>query len=72
MTLAGGSSSYMNGAIIAPSAALTISGGSGATVTEGGISVSSLTITGGATVKAILDTNEGSLAVYSSKPKLVQ
>jgi Flp pilus assembly protein TadG len=72
MTLSGGSSSYMNGAVIAPSAALTISGGSGATVMQGGISVSSLTISGGGTVKAILDTNEGSLAVYSSKPKLVQ
>jgi Flp pilus assembly protein TadG len=72
MTLSGGSSSYMNGAVIAPSAALTISGGSGVTVMQGGISASSLTISGGGTVKAILDTNEGSLAVYSSKPKLVQ
>jgi Flp pilus assembly protein TadG len=72
MTLSGGSSSYMNGAVIAPSAALTISNGSGATVMQGGISVNSLTLTGGAVVKAILDTNEGSLAIYSSKPKLVQ
>jgi Flp pilus assembly protein TadG len=72
MTLSGGSSSYMNGAIIAPNAALTISNGSSTAVMEGGISVSSLTITGGAVVKAILDTNEGSLAVYSAKPKLVQ
>jgi hypothetical protein len=39
---------------------------------EGGISVNSLTLTGGAVVKAILDTSEGNLAVYSSKPKLVQ
>lgn len=72
ITLSGGSSSYMNGAVIAPSAALTISNGSSTAVMEGGISVSSLTLTGGAVVKAILDTNEGSLAVYSSKPKLVQ
>jgi hypothetical protein len=72
MTLSGGSSSYMNGAVIAPGAALTISNGSGATVMQGGISVNSLTLTGGAVVKAILDTNEGSLAIYSSKPKLVQ
>jgi Flp pilus assembly protein TadG len=72
MTLSGGSSSYMNGAIIAPNAALTISNGSSTAVMEGGISVNSLTLTGGAVVKAILDTNEGSLAVYSSKPKLVQ
>ena len=72
ITLSGGSSSYMNGAIIAPSAALTASNGSSTAVMEGGISVNSLTLTGGAVVKAILDTNEGSLAVYSSKPKLVQ
>jgi Flp pilus assembly protein TadG len=72
MTLSGGSSSYMNGAIIAPGASLTLSNGSSAAVMEGGISVNSLTITGGAVVKAILDINEGSLAVYSSKPKLVQ
>jgi hypothetical protein len=62
----------MNGAIIAPGASLTLSNGSSAAVMEGGISVNSLTITGGAVVKAILDINEGSLAVYSSKPKLVQ
>jgi Flp pilus assembly protein TadG len=72
MTFTGGSQSYMNGAIIAPSAAITISGGSGSTVMEGGINASSLSLTGGATVKAILDTNEGSLSVYSSIPKLVQ
>jgi hypothetical protein len=72
MTFSGGSQSYMNGAIIAPSAAITIDGGSGSTVMEGGINASSLSLTGGATVKAILDTNEGSLSLYSSNPKLVQ
>jgi hypothetical protein len=72
MTFSGGSHSFINGAIIAPSSAITINGGSGATVMEGGINASSLTLTGGAAVKAILDTNEGSLSVYSSKPKLVQ
>ncbi|MGP8258677.1 MAG: pilus assembly protein TadG-related protein [Acidobacteriaceae bacterium] len=72
ITFTGGSQSYMNGAIIAPSAAITISGGSGSTVMEGGINASSLSLTGGATVKAILDTNEGSLSLYSSNPKLVQ
>jgi hypothetical protein len=61
----------MNGAIIAPSAAVTIENGSGAT-TKGGLVSTSLTIEGGGTVTAITDTNEGSLAVYSSKPKLVQ
>jgi hypothetical protein len=34
--------------------------------------VKSLTITGGGTVKALVDTNEGSLTIYSADPKLVQ
>jgi Flp pilus assembly protein TadG len=71
MTFTGGSSSYMNGAIVAPNAAVTINGGVGSTV-EGGIDAGSLTISGGAHVKAILDTPEGSLTVYSAKPRLVQ
>jgi Flp pilus assembly protein TadG len=71
LSFQGGSTTYMNGAIIAPSAAVTIENGSGAT-TKGGLVSTSLTIEGGGTVTAITDTNEGSLAVYSSKPKLVQ
>jgi len=71
ITLSGGSSSYMNGAIIAPSAALTASNGSSTAVMQGGISVKSLTITGGS-MNAVVDTNEGSLSVYAANPKLVQ
>jgi len=72
MTFTGGASAYINGGVIAPNAATTISGGSGATDLQGGISVKSLTITGGGTVKALVDTNEGTLTIYSAKPKLVQ
>lgn len=72
MTYTGGSSSYVNGGIIAPAAFLTVSGGSGATDLQGGLSVKSLTITGGAYVKALVDTNEGTLNIYSANPKLVQ
>ena len=72
MTFTGGSSSYINGGIIAPSSFLTIDGGSGATDLQGGISVKSLTITGGAYVKALVDTNEGALTIYGANPKLVQ
>jgi hypothetical protein len=72
MTYTGGSSSYINGGIIAPSSFFTIDGGSSATDLQGGISVKSLTITGGAYVKALVDTNEGTLTIYSATPKLVQ
>jgi hypothetical protein len=66
MSLQGGSSSYVNGAIYAPSAPLTIGNGSGATV-EGGIVASTLTMNGGGTLTAIADTNEGSLSTGSAK-----
>jgi Flp pilus assembly protein TadG len=72
MTMSGGSSSFVNGGIIAPDSFLTVNGGSGATNLQGGISVKSLTITGGAYVKALVDTNEGSFTIYSADPKLVQ
>jgi Flp pilus assembly protein TadG len=72
MTYTGGSSSFINGGIIAPASFLTIDGGSAATNLQGGISVKSLTITGGAYVKALVDTNEGSFTIYSADPKLVQ
>ena len=32
----------------------------------------SLTITGGAYVKALVDTNQGTMTIYSANPKLVQ
>jgi Flp pilus assembly pilin Flp len=67
----GGSSSYMNGAIIAPGANVTIDNGSSATA-EGGLVAKSLTIEGGGSFKAITDTTEGNLVIYAANPKLVQ
>jgi hypothetical protein len=61
MSIQGGSSTYMNGALYAPSASLTVGNASGA-VLNAGIAASSLTINGGGTVNAIEDTNEGSLS----------
>jgi hypothetical protein len=61
MSIQGGSTTYMNGALYAPSAAITIGNGSGA-VLDGGIAASSLTMNGGGTLNAIQDTNEGSLS----------
>ena len=71
MTISGGSTLYINGGIIAPSSSVTFSGGSSGNGMQGGISVKSLTITGGS-MNAVVDTNEGSLSVYAANPKLVQ
>jgi Flp pilus assembly protein TadG len=70
MSLQGGSSSYINGALYAPSAALTIGNGSGATV-NGAIYANTLTMNGGGTLTAVADANEGSLSMGSTA-KLVQ
>jgi Flp pilus assembly protein TadG len=72
ITFSGGASAFINGGIIAPNSFVTIDGGSGATDLQGGISVKSLTISGGGTVKALVDTNEGTLTILNAKPKLVQ
>jgi len=71
MTISGGSTLYMNGGIIAPSSSVIFSGGSSGNGMQGGISVKSLTISGGS-MNAVVDTNEGSLSVYAANPKLVQ
>ncbi len=70
ISVQGGSTSYMNGAIYAPSAAVTIGNGSSATL-KGGIVASSLTMNGGGVLSANAATNEGSLS-YGSSVKLVQ
>ena len=70
MSLQGGSSTYINGALYAPSAPLTIGNGSGASV-SGAIYASSLTMNGGGTLNAVADANEGSLSMGSSA-KVVQ
>jgi hypothetical protein len=69
MSIQGGSSTYMNGALFAPSALITLGNGSGASV-NGGIVASALTMNGGGTLSANASTNEGSLPI--SSPKLVQ
>jgi uncharacterized protein (AIM24 family) len=61
----------MNGAIIAPGADVTINNGAGATA-EGGLVTKALSISSGGSFKAITDTTEGSLVIYSANPKLVQ
>ena len=67
----GGSSTFMNGAIIAPGANVTINNGSGATA-EGGLVAKSLTLSSNGSFKAITDTTEGNLVIYAANPKLVQ
>jgi hypothetical protein len=69
LSIQGGSSTYMNGALFAPSAPITLGNGSGASI-NGGIVASSLTMNGGGTLSANASTNEGSLPI--SSPKLVQ
>ena len=70
VSLQGGSSSYINGALYAPGSAMTIGNGSGASV-SGAIYANSLTMNGGGTLNAVADVNEGSLSMGSSA-KVVQ
>lgn len=69
VSLQGGSSTYIQGSIYAPSAAMTVSNGSGAT-SIGGIYATSLTVTGGSSLIANSTSNEGTLV--TTYPKLVQ
>jgi len=62
----GGSKTFMNGSILAPSAAVTIGNGSGSTV-EGSFVAKTLNMSGGGTLTANTSTNEGSLAVGAAK-----
>ncbi len=71
MTITGGSNPYINGTIIAPTASLTISGGSSSGGMQGGFDVKNLTVTGGS-VGATVGTSMGSLSTPSSAPTLVQ
>jgi hypothetical protein len=70
MSIQGGASAYMNGAIYAPSAAVTLGNGSSSTF-KGGLVANSLTMNGGGTLAASATTNEGSVS-YGSSTKLVQ
>jgi len=69
MSIEGGSSAFLSGAIYAPSSNLTIENGSAATMT-GGIAANTLTLKGAGTVNATADINAGSLTI--SAPRLVQ
>jgi Flp pilus assembly protein TadG len=72
MTLTAGSHTFMNGGIIAPTAPLTVSGGSGETI-EGAIDVGGLTVEGGSQISAITDQNAPAVGgYYNPKPTLVQ
>jgi Flp pilus assembly protein TadG len=70
LVINGGSNSYINGAIYAPSAAVTASNGSTMLLPVGGIYAKSLSVIGGTTLNVIQDTNEGAVSIGS--PKLVQ
>jgi hypothetical protein len=69
MTVAGGATAYMSGSIFAPSSDVTLSNGSGSTITSSIVS-QTLTISGGATLNATSSGNMGSLVL--SSPRLVQ
>jgi Flp pilus assembly protein TadG len=70
LMIQGGSSSYISGAIYAPSAAVSVGNGSSMTFPIGGVYAKSLSVTGGTTLNVIQDTNEGAVSIGS--PKLVQ
>jgi Flp pilus assembly protein TadG len=69
LPIQGASSTYLNGALFAPSAPITLGNASGASI-NGGIVASSLTVSGAATLTANASTYQGSLPI--SAPKLVQ
>jgi Flp pilus assembly protein TadG len=64
----GGATTFLNGAILAPSANVVLSNGTSNSVT-GGIVAQTLTMYGGATLNAIPSVNEGSLSL---SPKIVE
>jgi len=62
MSIQGGSTTYMNGALYAPSASMSVGNGSGASI-NGPVVASSLNMSGGGTLNVTASTNEGSLAI---------
>jgi hypothetical protein len=71
MNVQGGSSAYLNGAIMAPAAQISLGNGSGSVV-DGGIVANTLVMTGGGTLNASAGTtNDGSVTV-GGNAKLVQ
>ena len=76
LSLQGGSHTYMNGAIIAPGAAVDVGNGSGST-TDGGIDVGSLTLDGGGNINITSDADGavgqiGTPVTFNYAPTLVQ
>jgi len=69
MAIAGGATAYMSGAIDVPGATVTMSNGSGSTITSS-IVAQTLTVTGGATINSTSSGNAGNLMLTS--PKVVQ
>jgi len=80
LSFQGGSSTYMNGSILAPDAPVTLGNGSGST-TNGGVTAGTFTVNGGGTINITADDDgaSGSTAgtpatpvVFSVRPKMVQ
>jgi Flp pilus assembly protein TadG len=69
ISVQGGSTTYMNGALYAPTADITLSNGTSTNI-MGGIAAASLTLTGGSSFTPTTDANEGSLTIGS--PKMLQ
>jgi Putative Flp pilus-assembly TadE/G-like len=67
LSIQGGSSSYINGALYAPSATVSLANGSSMTYPIGGIVASSLNMAGGGTLNITNDTNEGSMTIGNAK-----
>jgi hypothetical protein len=67
LSIQGGSSSYINGALYAPSATISLANGSSMTYPIGGIVASSLNMAGGGTLNVTNDTSEGSLTIGNAK-----
>jgi Flp pilus assembly protein TadG len=66
MSISVGSTGYMEGAILAPSAAMTLNNSNGS-VNGGQIVATTLTINAGGTLNAVAGLNEGSLAIGTAK-----
>jgi hypothetical protein len=80
MSFQGGSSTYMNGSILAPGAPVTLGNGSGST-TNGGVTAGTFTVNGGGTINITADDDGESGAtsgtpatpvVFAVRPKMVQ
>jgi hypothetical protein len=67
LQIQGGSTSYISGALYAPSATISLANGSSMNYPIGGIVASSLNMAGGGTLNVTNDTNEGSMTIGNAK-----